>query len=310
MTAVSSGGSTAGALWSFTTGTGSGGTAPEVVIYASDVAAGGIHGSWSRIADATAAGGMKLSTPDAGSPAQDPPLAAPANYFETTFQADGSTRYRVWLRLRAIANSKFNDSVTVQFSDSTNSGGSPIYRIGTTSGLMVNLATDAGAASVQNWGWQRNAYWLADTGDVWFQNSGAHTIRVQVREDGVEVDQIVISPVTYATNAPGPVSNDTTIVTKPGSTCQDTLNLTYTSGTLNIGFTLGTSSATTWSAWLVAQNNVYPIWSVAIPAVSPAASFNVPVPNFPRIGTISIVTTLGPPATPTCGDIKNVDTGH
>ena len=195
VTAVSIGGSTAGALWSFTTGTGSGGGAPEVVIYAADVAAAGIHGSWSRVADATAAAGMKLSTPDAGAPAQDPPLAGPANYFETTFQADGSTRYRVWLRLRAIANSKFNDSVTVQFSDSTTSGGSPIYRIGTTSGLIVNLATDAGAASVQNWGWQRNAYWLADTGDVWFQNSGAHTIRVQVREDGVELDQIVISPV-------------------------------------------------------------------------------------------------------------------
>ena len=31
------------------------------------------------------------------------------------------------------------------------------------------------AASVQNWGWQRNAYWLSDTGDVWFQNSGTHT---------------------------------------------------------------------------------------------------------------------------------------
>ena len=68
---------------------------------------------------------------------------------------------------------------------------------------MVNLATDAGAASVQNWGWQRNAYWLSDTGDVWFQNTGTHTIRVQVREDGVEIDQIVISPTTYATNAPG-----------------------------------------------------------------------------------------------------------
>ena len=50
---------------------------------------------------------------------------------------------------------------------------------------------------------------------MWFQNSGAHTIRVQVSEDGVEIDQIVISPVTYATNPPGPVSNDNTIVPKP-----------------------------------------------------------------------------------------------
>jgi hypothetical protein len=80
---------------------------------------------------------------------------------------------------------------------------------------MVNLATDAGAASLQKWGWQRNAYWLSDTGDVWFQNSGTHTIRVQVREDGVEIDQIVISPSSYATNSPGSVSNDNTIVPPP-----------------------------------------------------------------------------------------------
>ena len=40
---------------------------------------------------------------------------------------------------------------------------------------------------------------------------------MQVREDGVEIDQIVISPTTYANNAPGPVSNDNTIVPKPNS---------------------------------------------------------------------------------------------
>src|SRR5207302_1336287 len=67
------------------------------------------------------------------------------------------------------------------------------------------------------WGWQRNAYWLADTGDVFFQNSGAHTLRVQIREDGAEIDQIVISPTTFATNPPGSVSNDSTIVPKAPS---------------------------------------------------------------------------------------------
>jgi hypothetical protein len=218
VTAVSTGGSTAGPLWSFTTGTSGGGTPNEVVIYASDVTAPNIHGAWSKVADASAAAGFKLSNTDAAGPTVDPAQPAPDDFFETSFQAVGSTRYRVWLRLRAIGNSKFNDSVFVQFSDSTTSGGTAIYRIGTTSGLLVNLATDSTGSSNVNWGWQRNAYWLADTGDVWFQNSGTHTLRVQVREDGVEIDQIVLSPVTYVNNSPGQLSNDNTIVAKPGAT--------------------------------------------------------------------------------------------
>jgi len=214
VTAVTSGGSTAGAIWSFVTGSGSGGTASDAVIYAADVTPANIHGSWSQVADTTAAAGVKLTNPDAGVAALSAPLANPTNYFDATFQAAGGTRYRAWFRIHAIGDSKWNDSVFVQYSDSVDSTGAAVYRTGTTSGMLVNLWTCATCQSF-GWGWQRNAYWLADTGDVWFQNSGAHTIRVQIREDGVEIDQIVLSPVTYATNPPGPVSNDTTIVPKP-----------------------------------------------------------------------------------------------
>jgi len=212
VTAVSIGGSTAGPLWSFTTGSG-GGSLTDVVIYGSDVTT--LAGTWSHANDATAAAGVKLTTPDAGAPTVEPLLANPSNYFEATFQGQAGTRYRVWLRIHAINDSKFNDSVFVQFSDGVTSSGNPIYRIGTTSGYNVNLWTCSTCQSF-GWGWQRNAYWLSDTGDIWFQNTGQHTIRVQVREDGVEIDQIVISPTTYATNPPGPVSNDNTIVPKPG----------------------------------------------------------------------------------------------
>jgi hypothetical protein len=40
-------------------------------------------------------------------------------------------------------------------------------------------------------------------------------MRIQVREDGVQIDQIVLSPETYFTAAPGGPSNDATIVQKP-----------------------------------------------------------------------------------------------
>jgi hypothetical protein len=217
VTAVSNGGTTAGPIWSFETGTGGGQVPTDVVIYASDVSPANIHGAWSQVADATAAASIKLSNPDAGAAALTSPLASPADYFDASFQALSGTRYRVWLRMHATGDSKWNDSLFVQFSDSTDGSGNAIYRTGTTGGLLVNLATDSTGTSEQGWGWQRNAYWLSDTGDVWFQNSGPHTIRVQVREDGAEVDQIVISPLTYATNPPGPVANDHTIVAKPAA---------------------------------------------------------------------------------------------
>ena len=214
-TAVSSGGSTAGPVWQFDTGSGSGGgPAGDVVIYAGDVPAQNLHG-FTQVADATAAGGTKLWNPDAGADAIGEPSANPSKYFEVPFDAAGGTRYRVWLRIHPINDSKFNDSVFVQYSDSVDQSGTAIYRTGTSSAVTVNLWTCATCATT-GWGWQRNAYWLGDTGDVWFQNGGSHTLRVQVREDGVEIDQIVISPTTYATNPPGPVSGDTTIVAKPG----------------------------------------------------------------------------------------------
>jgi hypothetical protein len=127
------------------------------------------------------------------------------------------------MRLKATANSKFNDSLYVQFSDALASG-SPIYQLNTANGLVVNLATDTGGSSLNNWGWVNGAYWLTQPATLTFASSGTHTMRLQVREDGFAVDQIVLSPTQYfnasascpttCTGAPGPVTNDTTIVPK------------------------------------------------------------------------------------------------
>ena len=142
------------------------------------------------------------------------PLASPTDYFDTTFSANAGVPYTIWLRLKATANSKFNDAVFVQFSDALASS-SPIYQMNTTSALTVNLATDSGASSLNNWGWINGAYWLSQPTTLTFASSGTHTIRIQVREDGVQLDQIVLSPSTYLSAAPGGVTNDSTIVPKP-----------------------------------------------------------------------------------------------
>jgi hypothetical protein len=49
---------------------------------------------------------------------------------------------------------------------------------------------------------------------VYFAATGQHTLRIQQREDGPTIDQIVLSPNTYLTTPPGPRQNDATILDK------------------------------------------------------------------------------------------------
>jgi Gylcosyl hydrolase family 115 C-terminal domain len=157
---------------------------------------------------------VKLVTADAGTAHTDAPLASPSDYIDVTFNAQSSTPYTVWLRLQALNDNKYNDSVWVQFSDARLNG-SPIYPLNSTSALLVNLATDAGAGSLNAWGWQNAAYWLSQPTTITFGNSGPHTMRIQIREDGVQLDQIVLSRGAYLQSAPGGPTNDATIVPKP-----------------------------------------------------------------------------------------------
>jgi hypothetical protein len=189
-------------------------TAPEIVIYADDVTASTIHGNWAKTADPTAAAGIRLQSTDLNGATVSAPQASPGNYVDVTFQAQAGVRYRLWLRVNAEGDSKWNDSLYVQFSGAVNGSGTPIYRIATTQGLNVNQAL-CSSCTPAGWGWHNGAYWLPDTGDVWFASTGTQTLRIQIREDGVRFDQIVISPERYLTTAPGARTNDTTIVPKP-----------------------------------------------------------------------------------------------
>ncbi len=190
--------------------------ASDIVLYAADVAT--LHGNWTRVSDSTAAGGQLLNSIDVGWSNTTAAAASPNDYVEATFNAPAATPYRLWLRLRAGIDSKYNDSVWVQFSDSNDTSGSAVDRIGTTGALLVNLATDTNGTSIHGWGWQNAAYWFSQTTAFTFTSSGTHTIRVQTREDGVQIDQIVLSPATYLSGPPGPVAYDNTIVSKSSTT--------------------------------------------------------------------------------------------
>ena len=183
----------------------------DIVLYATDVTT--LRGNWATAASSTAAGGQMLASADRGWTTSNSPLAVPADYVEATFAAPSYTPYHVWVRLRAAADSKYNDSVWLQFSDALDLGQSAVYAIGSTRGLLLNLENCSGCGD-SGWGWQDKAYWLQQSSTVQFSTSGPHTIRIQTREDGVQFDQIVLSPATYFSGAPGPVVNDATIVPK------------------------------------------------------------------------------------------------
>ena len=185
----------------------------DVVIYASDVPSTGRRGTWQTASDSASPGGVKLTTSNTGVANTSSALASPRDYVDVTFTAEAGKAYRIWLRLRAVGDSKYNDSVWVQFSDSLVNG-SPAYRINSTSGLLVNLATDGSGSSLARWGWTNSAYWLSQPTTVTFATGGSHTIRIQVREDGVELDQIVLSPATYLNQPPGSATGDSTVVPK------------------------------------------------------------------------------------------------
>jgi endonuclease/exonuclease/phosphatase family metal-dependent hydrolase len=185
--------------------------AQDIVLYSSDVSV--VQGNWAAGGSTSAAGGQRLASTDYGWSAPDAPLAAPRDYFEATFTAPSYTSYHVWLRMRATNDSKWNDSVWVQFSDAIDPNGSAAYRIGSSSGLLVNLERCANCG-VSGWGWQDKGYWVSQSPIVMFGARGSHTIRVQTREDGAQIDQIVLSPATYLSQAPGQPSNDSTILAR------------------------------------------------------------------------------------------------
>jgi hypothetical protein len=166
------------------------------------------------VADGSAAGGARISNPDAGAAKKQLALANPPDYFEMTFNADAGVSYRIWLRAKAQNDFWGNDSVFVQFSDSVDSSGNPFYRVGTTSGAEVNLE-DCSGCTIQGWGWQDNGWGIGVLGPlIRFQSTGPHTLRIQVKEDGLSIDQIVLSPQTYLNSAPGALRNDTRILPK------------------------------------------------------------------------------------------------
>jgi hypothetical protein len=181
-----------------------------IVMYAGTPAVAA--GNWTIVSDTSAAGGKRIQNPNLGAAKLSTALASPANYFELRFDAEAGKPYRLWIRGKAINNHYSNDSVFVQFDRSVDKAGAARWRIGTTSAAVYVLEECSGCP-LSGWGWEDTGYGAGVLGpEVYFSTSGAQRMRIQVREDGLGIDQIVLSPAKYLTIAPGPPRNDTTIL--------------------------------------------------------------------------------------------------
>ena len=205
-----------GDLWSFTTA----GTAQppppnatngpgDILLYG---ASGRITGSaWSLASDASAAGAVRLWNMNRSAAKITTASSNPSSYVEFTFTPVAGQPYRLWMRGRAESNAYTNDSGFVQFSNSVTSAGAATFRIGTTSATEYNLE-DCNGCGLSGWGWQDNGWGINVKGPlIYFNSSNPQTLRIQQREDGLSIDQILLSPSAFLNAAPGQLKNDTTI---------------------------------------------------------------------------------------------------
>jgi hypothetical protein len=141
------------------------------------------------------------------------PLVQPPTYVELTFSAAARTPYHLWIRGRALNDCWCNDSAWVQFDDTVDAHGLAVDRIGSSSGEMYSIE-ECLNCGVSGWGWNDN-HWGAVGAlgpAIVFATSGVHTIRLQPREDGLSIDQVVLSSNHYLNEPPGANKDDRTIV--------------------------------------------------------------------------------------------------
>ena len=142
------------------------------------------------------------------------PLAAPANYFDLTFNADSGVAYRVWMRAKADGNSYANDSVYLQFDQSvTPPAHQPIE--------WHNQRGNAGARGLfrlrhLGMGLGRRRLWPRGprTADLLRQVRPTDTSGAGARGRHRHRSNRPLRTKSTLTNAPGAVPGDSTILTK------------------------------------------------------------------------------------------------
>jgi virginiamycin B lyase len=88
------------------------------------------------------------------------------------------------------------------------------------------------------------------------------------------------------------------------------LNLTYANSDLDLSFTLGTSEASTFGAYLIDGSGLKKLWSKSISAFDPPSSFTETISGFPAVGSVSVFSIIGTPSNGLiCYDLELANTG-
>ncbi|MFH1508607.1 MAG: prepilin-type N-terminal cleavage/methylation domain-containing protein [bacterium] len=125
---------------------------------------------------------------------------SPDHYMDVSFNAHANTIYHFWGRARIVANGDAgtSDSFYAQFSDSLKLDNStPVNRTGTSQGLVFS--------DFSKFDWKWDDIWtgvITEGEKMYFANEGPHTVRIQRREDGLAIDQIIISSGTFLNSSP------------------------------------------------------------------------------------------------------------
>jgi hypothetical protein len=170
------------------------GTAPEVVVYASELPASALSefDVWN---DPASPGGKLVGTPNSGEELDPPPENDPHVTF--TVPVRGSVAYRCWIHMKVGAPKGLSQAnrLFVQFTGAVDKANKEILKPRSTSYLTAQGPTRVG--------WT----WVAcdpSGGDplVRFGANGEVTVRLQGGAEGVGFDQFVLSPARFLDKAP------------------------------------------------------------------------------------------------------------
>ncbi|PYR34688.1 MAG: hypothetical protein DMF93_23045 [Acidobacteria bacterium] len=185
--------------------------ARDIVLYAADAV---LHGNYVRSDDPTAAAARRVWEPINGVGNPDMPSDAPVDYFELTFLAPAGLEFRLWMRGNTALESASYDSVWAQFSDSVDATGQPAWRIASTSAMPLALE-ECDGCGVSGWGWHDDGNGIGVRGPtVRFATSGMHTLRIQARELGLGIDQLILSSHKWLMTRPGAPKKSTNVYPK------------------------------------------------------------------------------------------------
>jgi len=90
--------------------------------------------------------------------------------------------------------------------------------------------------------------------------------------------------------------------------CTMDLQLTYTNGSLVIGYTVGAADTGEWSGWLLSPASLVHLWEKGMGPMSPPLTGSSRIQNIPVSGTFGVLAVLTTSAGSQCGDLKTTST--